>query len=216
MRKLTALGMMGAISLLAVLTLFAQTSKPPTKPKPAQPVTPSSSDDGPSLQDTIQWIKNALATNGAASVHTDGNGGWKTDISWKNGLDHNTACQVVFVEHGTQDADYPNASTTHDLWDDAITLNLHDLDPSALKMKTLSESGTGYTSRGIGGRVTASTTDLAKTISLEEVVKREGGTSSSTSQSSNFELYVSEDFGQRLLNALSHAVTLCGGKKSAV
>jgi alpha-D-ribose 1-methylphosphonate 5-triphosphate synthase subunit PhnI len=103
-----------------------------------------------------------------------------------------------------------------------VTLNLADIDPSSVKLVPNEAGADKYANWSASGySVILNTRNYQKAISWK-VASRENFTEGTAegleqnAQQSEFRLDVSDDAtGARLVKALSHAVDLCGGKKSA-
>lgn len=216
-RTVTSLAVLIVVS--GALPAMAQTSDshPRTAPK-ATPAPPSSSSpqssgsntkqvNGPSLEETLQWIKNALSSEHGVTWdfgyerHDSIKG--RRDV--RSEINTESGCAVLFSEF--EHFSDGNITNTYN-----YATNLQDLDPSSLKVEKAGTSWIDGTTQGFGFMVSVSTTNLAKTISQSY----KSDNISRNTQKSKLSFYISsEEIGQRLAKALSHAITVCGGKSSA-
>lgn len=178
-----------------------------------QPKHSKTDASGPSLAETLDWMKNALASSGTiTTIVRNGNDG---SISYSNrtseSLESSESCQVTFKDFTLIGSGGNSFTTTY-------TVNLGDIDPSSMKLTEKNVSNMGaQTASESGVRIDVETTNLAKTIA-KTAEQELGGKQDQphTFHVSSFRLFLSDkDVGARFEKALSHAIELCGGKKSA-
>jgi hypothetical protein len=206
--------------ILTALPIDAQTN---TTKKPAQQTSQAS----PSLAETLEFINQALASDGGVRKYVRGNDGWNDSESRHNmSLISRGSCMITFnfawdATTTLANGRYSSGAVTY-----SYALNLADIDPSSVN-STPNEAGADQNASWAawGYAVRMATRNLDK-----KIVRTTRGTATSnttgqvTSQSqdspeypiSNIEIDVSDgDIASRIAHALTHAVELCGGKKSA-
>jgi hypothetical protein len=181
---------------------------------------PSTSDSGPPLSETLDWINNTLQNNGGYSVM------WRwtnptpsSDIvsqvtSWS--MSTAGSCQVTFKLHFQQlSPSVPPSDYTY-------SLNLSALDPT-IQVEDVKMSGPPKESTLMSGgqcfNLPLKATDGKRLIQLVSSFYPNGelsaGLRNEESSLAILRLNVHDpDIAQRLATALTHAITLCGGKKS--
>jgi hypothetical protein len=178
-----------------------------TKPAPQ----PSSNDSAPPLSDTLDWIKNTLENNGGYSVMwawtnpTPSSGPMVSqETSWSMTIAG--SCQVTFKQHSHQLV--PSRPPT----DETYSLNFSALDPT-IQVADVKVVQNGFTlmSGGQHFNLPLKATDGKRIIQLLSPPTYPNEESSLASLNLNVH---DPDTAQRLATALTHAITLCGGKKS--
>jgi hypothetical protein len=160
---------------------------------------------GPSLNETTTWIKNALATYGHVRYSSDG-----TTVD---------STQALSSVHGCE-ATFDVLTTTQGIGKYSLTVsvNFKDLDPASGKAADLSagsaQSGSWSARAMAVGFQTSNLAQLVEfkyttSIQLTNYLSPEDGYKTGMSLAVN-----GEDAASRLMKAMSHAIALCGGKKS--
>jgi hypothetical protein len=172
---------------------------------------------GPSLSETLDWVKGALASYGRVTV-SRGENNWTAIDTYQYSLSGYDSCQLLFdfsFEHRFDNSDQRH---DHKKSKATVTLSLRDMDPSFVKLTE--NVATSISSAG-GYSVTLRTSSLATAITWKQFQAEDlirGGLvgEEKITQKNFLDLYISDkDMGDRLVKALSHAVVLCGGKQSA-
>jgi hypothetical protein len=191
-----------------------------TRPENAGNGAAGASTGGPSLADTLGWIRDTLQNDPGAgysfsiAFQVMGANGWGSHLS-SYSLHQEQGCQVVLVAkdtaqsgsdgiYGSTQAPYTASST--------YSLDLSEVDPksvSSLAGQTQINPSTTIS----GGDVTYSQL-LFKATGNRLVFDRSG---SAPSKSAIFDAFRvrSPETAARLVNAFKHAIELCGGKPSA-
>ena len=200
------------------LPASAQARQSTAKTSTSKQASPEKKTDAPSLDDTADWIKNALATSGFVTRTADGDG-WHSVHNIRNTLHNRNLCEFVFNDESDHEETYSAGGSDRSIERYVITINLENIDPASVK---LSENAPGSGQAGHwsawGYSVFMQTTDLSETILRS---KRTSQTSKGTETQPDvhdrgYSIMISEkEIGERLVKALSHAVELCGGKHSA-
>jgi hypothetical protein len=175
---------------------------------------------GPSLDETMAWTKGALATYGSNVSWTFVNTSGTTTTTVDQVLTSADDCSATIDRSTTRSTQTQSGLGTYAVRD-TISLNLKDIDPgsgTASDSPAFSDqnSTTGYQ----GAVVSFQTTNLSQSIEVSSTTTNvSNGQLLLTSQANINETSVTlrvtnKDAADRLLKAISHAVLLCGGKKS--
>ena len=152
-------------------------------------------------------MSRALESYGTTQRHTKGTTGWTHDEWFFTRLVQNQSCSLTFsrkFEFSNTTSPSRNTST------DSTSFNLVEIDPSSISY-VANESGSDQNASWThsGYIVLMTTHDLAKKIMVSS-------SDGSQRQANSISIDVSEkEMTSRLVQALTHAVELCGGKKSA-
>lgn len=183
-------------------------------PPAASPDGGTTSASGPSLADTLDFIRQALASDGTIGYRLPALGFWKTH---SNTLRSGQSCAIVVDSTMTSRAGTgAEASTANGT--ETVSLSLGDLNPSSVKVGQWSANGSDSSPDYF--YIEFQTTNLVKSIVADRspVVSNNGTTvvQGVTDQESGSALQVSsKEVADRIAAALVHAIELCGGRKSA-
>jgi hypothetical protein len=157
------------------------------------------SSSGPNFQETINFIRQTLASDSGVRYSGDSLAGpWSvTETDSVVGV---SGCSVDLQFTRDTNAKYPQHTSL------VYHINLSSIDPKSVQYT--SERLTGFVSADKADYFFLSTTDNAKTI------RSTSSTSESSAESSFVVPASSSTTLSRLLNAFVHAITLCGGKPS--
>lgn len=201
--------------LLGCSSIAAQQAKKPHSSTAKRNVT-----RGPSLEETVEWIKQALSSYGSTSAYTTGSNGWVAQEIDTTQLKNSTGCTVVFLQTWESTTNFSSGPprTAKSRW--SVTIDLRQVDPSSVKVSAMKgESSPNAQSTASGFKIALQTTNLAKSVTVSATEYEDStGTSRTTAarQTSGVALDVSDShIADRLVTALTHAVELCGGQKSA-
>jgi len=194
-----ALAMLAVVAVITVSPVTAQTK---TTTKPAQ----QNSQAGPSLAETLDFVSRALESYGSGLYSSTLSDGTTLRSSERMTLAQNGSCMLTFIE---------NSDTTmavgQQLTNDSFALNLADIDPSSVNSAQSTSALSGYS-------VGMATRNLEKRITkTSQWTDFKNVTHAPTqTQLSQIGIWVSDqNASSRIAHALSHAVELCGGQKSA-
>jgi len=209
------------------MSLFTGSARAQDKQAPGKPTirpksgSPSPGKAAPSLSETTAWIKDALASYGHVSTFNRYASGWTSSDDFTDSLVSADSCRLVLHRVSdmdmtdTQGASYVNHSES------VMTVKVGDLDPASAKLTEVAgRSDQAGTFGPAGFAIGYNTTNLAQLIEVDRTIRSSHPGSQpefkqSNEQSSGISLRVSnKDIATRLMKAMSHAVELCGGKKS--
>ena len=207
-----------ALAIAPFALCLAQIAVPQNtvRPKPSN----SGSAKGPSLAETTAWIKGALATYGQIQWSFHGPSG-TTFYHVTQTLTTVDGCTLTFDRTYTLYIIVQNGAGTHET-QDSISVNLKDLDPAsgrAGEQPARSDQQGSLTDAGVV--VWFQTTNLAETVEVESTTTSENDglanpVKHERKNQTGVDLRVnSKDAAARLMKGMSHAIELCGGKKSA-
>jgi len=167
--------------------------------KPAESKSKTATDQGPNLVDTLDFIRQTLASYGRV-VHTI-SGSWGSTITTNlYFLDSADGCNVVFKE--TQSTTGFNARA-YDTTDLTWSLNLSSLDPKSVSFSDNSD----------GSKHVGFTLELRTTNNHASIVQDYGP--DHTERASFVLAIYDQEMTERVAKAISHAILLCGGKPSS-
>jgi hypothetical protein len=174
--------------------------------------SPASASSGPSLAETLDLVSNALGSS--AAVQQRETGGEINDFAtYRSSLSQTGSCLVTFTMTTTSITSVGNSNPLHSTFSSSWSVNLSDIDPSSVKSFANMAGPNGAVSWPAWGySVQMALHDMEKKITLSDST----GPATQVTQVSGLTIYVTDDdTASRLVQALSHAVALCGGKKSA-
>lgn len=167
----------------------------PKHPHPAPKTSPD-------IQKTLHWIQNTLNDEESKTLYDRKNGESETRI---NLMPEMNGCQVTFVYETVVDSKTNYRMTTYRIRD---KVNLGDLDPTSLTSNVISHDIVGPVSM-----VLVHTTDKTPSVSL--AAGDRGWVPALVIPTTDLVWELPSDYAERFVKALSHAITLCGGKASA-
>jgi hypothetical protein len=178
---------------------------------------PPASDDGsstptsgPSLAETLDFIRDALASYGSTqSFFTPPNGGnHQLARGFSNTVASAESCNLTIRGQ----VDWYKASGGSTTVGNTTSFNLADIDPASVSLKHPSSDSSEFgTSSYTGVYLQWSTTGLSKSI-----VRHYWPNNTQEDQLSEESIGISDEAtAMRVAKALVHAIELCGGKKSA-
>jgi len=190
--------------------------------------TPGASTGGPSLSDTLNWIRDTLQNDQGAGyayeqvlTPLDGSSLWDTQRGQHTSLRQDNGCQITLLTEFKNFSVNPGASLTT-TGNSATSVDLSELDPDSTAATTFqvqSSTPSFATSTVSGDRYTQ--------VSLKATNNRPVFSTRSTWISNGLKKDVSPtseaiggfavgapDLASRLVSAFKHAIQLCGGKPS--
>jgi hypothetical protein len=192
-----------------------QSGAPAKTLSPPRAATAPQKAAGPSLEETTSWIKAALASYGHVQRKDDYHSGTLVTHDFTNTLISADGCKLSFVHlytayTATTINPFPSSSTPQE---QTIVLNLRDFDPTTAKLTEQPAGSDQYANYSDSGVLVGfQTTNLAKSV---EVTEKSSAPTGQPVYWSAISLRVSsKDAATRLMKAMSHAIALCGGKKS--
>lgn len=211
-------------------TLVAgQTSLRTAALTPSQNLQAGAKSAGPSLAETLNFMSQALASDGGGQRSMRGNNGWTTDWSSHTSLTSNGSCTATIGVTVNTSQTYPTGRVDHcaDTGTQSLSLNLGDIDPSSVKYSAAEGGSDQYATWSTSGYIVrAATSNLDKKITHTsqssgtcyanngDATPRNDGPK--RDQVSQIEFFVADgDIATRIAHAMTHAVELCGGQKSA-
>ena len=162
----------------------------PTHPHHPAPKT------SPEIQKTLHWIQNTLRDEEGQTIYLNKDGKDDTRV---NLLPEVNGCEVTFV--------YATRSGWKETYHTRQQVNLADLDPTSLKVDTVTHDVLGPVSI-----VTVYTTD--KTPVIRQTTGDRSWQGSLTVPSTDLLWELPSPYAERFVKALRQAITLCGGKAS--
>jgi hypothetical protein len=196
-----------AVALGLSVSVQAQNQQP--KPVPGAKAKPgkTTTDKGPTLDETMNWIVNSLSTSttegGVVAGHPDRSASNNHQYKFvKNG-----ACSIQLVD--TFGAVFqPGNATTQGTSE--INFNLADFDPATVRAEPSPVFSTANWTRvgPVPSILSAATTNNENKVN---VTVQESGAKSTAHK---IFLWLDESLAQRARPAFVHAIELCGGKKS--
>ena len=208
--------------LVITAMLFANSSsaqqvQTDAEQQPANAGKPASSSGktsaGQSLSETLNLIKQTLETHGLShrtTTYKTSEGGISSmSVDYRDQLATTDGCRVTIKNTQTNHAETsPETRTT-------FAFSLSDVDPDTIKVEEVGPVHQENT--GVDSPDNVVTVDFATTNNTESIRRISNSDSKSpvTSNVSSLRIVVSDqNIGGRLAKTLTHAVTLCGGKKS--
>jgi PEGA domain len=211
----------------SAMLVAGQTSLRTAALTPSQNLQAGAKSAGPSLAETLNFMSQALASDGGGQRSMRGNNGWTTDWSFHTSLTSNGSCMATIGVTVNTSSTYPTGQHCADTGTQSLSLNLGDIDPSSVKYSAAEGGSDQYaTSSTSGYIVRVATSNLDKKIAHSsqssgtcyanngDATPRNDGPKQD--QVSQIEFFVADgDIATRIAHAMTHAVELCGGQKSA-